>query len=79
MKQLLFERILEGGSLTEEKESQYSERLDEYWWKMTSEQQTLAETTLANEFKHIPETEEDLELQDQLVVLGKSSLPRNKI
>ena len=74
MIELLLERELAGGALSEDEESRRVEELDRCWWAMTNEEQAEYERSLA--LSASPEAPAELELKDVVVTEGSTSVPR---
>jgi hypothetical protein len=72
--ELLIAREVEGGTLPEELESFYVERLDELWWSLSETEQKEYEAELAGAVA--PAGPEDLDLVDCDVKEGDKTAPR---
>lgn len=74
LNELILERAMAGGTLPDEKESEYVERLDALWWKLTEEERVQYRVA-----SHKVQAPEDLGLVDCEVSIGSSSLPRKPV
>lgn len=74
MNELLLLRETEGGTLSDEIESTYVERLDALWWQLSEEEQNAYERELA--LSDSPQSPESLSFVDCEVPLGTKTHPR---
>lgn len=72
LNELLFERELAGGELTQEQESEYAGRLTDIWNQLTEEQQDEVEAL----HQRVPGAPVSLHLEDVDVQEGTTVLPR---
>lgn len=69
---LLIQRELAGGSLSDDIEAAFVAELDRYWWAMTPAQQEAFEATASNTL----EAPQDLRSQDVRLEKGNRLMPR---